>query len=234
MNKLTVTNLFIYPIKSTFRIPLEESKVAYDGLEHDRSFAIINNNDKVITGRENQDLFKIKTKVENDHLIFIADEQDKYELSFLKKEEQSKEVLIFTDRIDVKLINDEVNAWISKTIGEASQLVRIDETKRRKMKPKYNGKDGDFIDFKDASAIHLISEASIKELNKNLDEPVTIHHFRPNIVIKGDEAYSEDLWKKVIIGECEFEVAVKTARGPMITIDQDTREKNKTQEPLKT
>ena len=74
-NKLMVTNLFIYPIKSTFRIELEESEVKPDGLKHDRTFAIINDNNRIITARENQNVFKIKTKVENDAVILTTDKQ---------------------------------------------------------------------------------------------------------------------------------------------------------------
>lgn len=235
MNKLTVTNLFIYPIKSTFRIPLKESDVEYEGLKHDRNFAIINNSNKIITAREQKNLFKIKTEIENNTLIFSADQQEKYKFSLLKKENESpKEALIFKDPINVKLINNDINTWISKIVGEATQLVRIDEGNRRKMKAKYKGRENDFIDFKDASAIHLISESSINELNKNLDTPVTIHNFRANIVIKGNKAYEEDNWKKITIGECEFEVAVKTGRCKMITINPDTQAIDKNAEPLKT
>jgi len=66
-----ITNLFIYPIKSTFRIRLKESQVEYEGLKNDRTFAIVTNNGKILTARENKNLFKIKTTIENDKLIFL-------------------------------------------------------------------------------------------------------------------------------------------------------------------
>lgn len=232
MSKLEVTNLFIYPVKSTFRIQLEESEVKYDGLKNDRKFAIVNNENKIITARENKNLFKLKTKIELDKLIF-QDNLEKNEYSLQTIEQQEKEVMIFKDQVIVKLVNHEINDWISKTIEEPSQLARI-EDRKRKMKPKYNGKESDYIGFQDASAIHLISESSLKELNKQLKQPITIHHFRPNIVLKGNEAYEEDNWKRITIGTCEFEVAIKTGRCSMLTIHPDTQEIDKNKEPLKT
>lgn len=229
-----VTNLFIYPVKSTFRIPLKESEIEYEGLKNDRTFAIVNNKGKIITAREHKNLFKIKTTIENYQLIFQADGHEKYEYSLFKKEVVEKEVIIFNDEVNVKIVDDEINDWLSKIIGESAQLVMINEDKRRKMKPKFNGKENDYIGFQDASAIHLISESSLAALNKNLEIPVTMHHFRPNIVIKGNVAYEEDNWEKVKIGACEFEVAVKTGRCSMLTVNPDTQLIDKHKEPLKT
>jgi len=235
VSKISIVNFFIYPIKSTFRIQLVESEIDFFGLKHDRNFAIINSSNKIITARENKNLYKIKTEIEKGNLIFNTDKQGKIELSLLKNyEEEQKEVIIFKDQVSAKIINHKINDWISNIIGEPAQLIKIDEDKMRKMKPKYNGKENDFIRFQDASAIHLITESSIKSLNEKVEKPVTIHHFRPNIVIKGTKPYEEDDWKKVKIGTCEFEVAVKTARCPMITINPETIEKDAHQEPLKT
>jgi len=104
-----VTNLFIYPVKSTFRIPLKESEVAYEGLKNDRTFAIVNNKGKIITAREHKHLFKIKTTIENDKLIFQTDGHEKYEYSLLKKEAAEKEVILFNDQVNVKMVDDEIN-----------------------------------------------------------------------------------------------------------------------------
>ncbi|WKX75303.1 MOSC domain-containing protein [Zobellia laminariae] len=78
------------------------------------------------------------------------------------------------------------------------------------MKSKYNGKENDFISFSDISPIHLISEESLNDLNSKLESPVTIQNFRPNIVVSGCAAYEEDNWSSITIGDCEFEVTLKT------------------------
>lgn len=48
----------------------------------------------------------------------------------------------------------------------------------------------------------LLSEASVIDLNKRITRsPVNEHYFRPNIVVKGSDAYSEDTWDWIKIGE---------------------------------
>ncbi len=234
MNTLQITDLFIYPVKSTFRISLNQCVVEQDGFEHDRRFAIINEQGRIITARENNKLFKIKTKINADHLMILGQEELEFKIDLKNSNIQKKEVTIFKDLLSVKLVDHEVNAWLSNILEESAQLVCTDEINRRMMKLKYNGKETDSIGFKDASAIHLISEDSVKALNEQLDEPVSIDHFRPNIVIKGIDAYAEDNWKKLKIGDCQFDVAIKTARCPMININPNSQEININKEPLKT
>ena len=102
------------------------------------------------------------------------------------------------------------------------------------MKAKYNGKENDLISFSDISPIHLISEESLKDLNSKLESPVTIENFRPNILLSGSTAYEEDNWSSVKIGDCEFDVTLKTPRCILTTIDPITTKVDSKQEPLRT
>lgn len=234
MNKISTTSFFIYPIKSTFRISLNESEVEFTGLKYDRHFAIINKKNKIITGRENQQLLRIRTVIDNGTLTLFTPEEGKITISLLDSHKEERQVGIFSDQTFAEIINHELNDWLSNILGESVQLVKVNEKKQRKMKSKHNGKENDFIGFQDASAIHLITASSLQNLNEQLEKPVSIHHFRPNIVLKGTKPYEEDHWKRVKIGACEFEVAIKTARCAMITINPETVAKDKQQEPLKT
>lgn len=48
----------------------------------------------------------------------------------------------------------------------------------------------------------LMSEASVTDLNTRISRsPVNEHYFRPNIIVKGSAAYSEDTWDWIKIGE---------------------------------
>ena len=47
------------------------------------------------------------------------------------------------------------------------------------------------LSYPDASPYMVMSEASVELLNTHLKKPVSVHNFRPNIVISGCEANSE-------------------------------------------
>jgi uncharacterized protein YcbX len=69
-------------------------------------------------------------------------------------------------------------------------------------------------------------------LNQRLEVPVSMDRFRPNLVFSGGEAYAEDQFKQLQIGEVEFQVVKPCARCVLITVNQQTGEKGK--EPLAT
>lgn len=61
----------------------------------------------------------------------------------------------------------------------------------------------------DASSYMLMNKASVDQLNYHLIEPVKPLQFRPNFVVEGPEAYQEDTWKWVRIGD---DVILKNVR----------------------
>ncbi|MEM1327556.1 MAG: MOSC domain-containing protein [Bacteroidota bacterium] len=233
MSKAAISHLFIYPVKSTFRISLTVSEVNNKGFKNDRIFAILNRQRQIITAREHPQLFAIKTRLDNDKLIFQTDADTAIEYP-IAQQGTAQNAILFNSSIHVETIQHKVNNWLSDVLGESVQLVRMSEAQHRSIKPKYNGKAGDYIQFQDAAPIHLLSTSSLRALNEKLDQPVSIHHFRPNIVVEGSEAFAEDHWKQVIIGECAFDVAVKTARCTMTTIHPETQTIHHQQEPLRT
>ena len=53
-----------------------------------------------------------------------------------------------------------------------------------------------------------------------------MRRFRPNIVVDNCEAFAEDSWKKIQIGEVVFRVAKPCSRCIMTTVDTDTGKKS--------
>ncbi len=58
--------------------------------------------------------------------------------------------------------------------------------------------------------------------------------FRPNLVIEGAEAFAEDGWKRIRIGDIEFHLLKACARCILTTIDPATGERSADREPFAT
>ncbi len=58
--------------------------------------------------------------------------------------------------------------------------------------------------------------------------------FRPNLVIEGAEAFAEDNWKRIRIGDMQFELLKPCARCILTTIDPATGERSPDREPFAT
>jgi uncharacterized protein YcbX len=99
------------------------------------------------------------------------------------------------------------------------------------MDPRYAVQE-ESVSFADGMPYVMIGQASLDDLNGRLSDPVGMDRFRPNLVFSGGEAYAEDQFKQLQIGEVEFQAVKPCARCVMITVNQQTGEKGK--EPLAT
>lgn len=71
------------------------------------------------------------------------------------------------------------------------------------------------VGFQDAYPLHILNLASVHDVGRKLEKGsplIGALNFRPNIVITGGNAYEEDAWKKIRIGEYEYHVACRTVR----------------------
>jgi uncharacterized protein len=236
--KITVSEIHIYPIKSTAGISLEQSKIEKIGLVQDRRRAVVSvEKNRILTARENQKLFAIRTQV-LEHELLLTSPNSSLHVPL---------VPTGNDRVHVKLWAEEnhpgirhtreVDDWFSEQLGEDCFLIFMDGNCQREfptgMASGYTGLPGDTVSYADDYPILVASEASLADLNSHLETPVTMKHFRPNVVLRGCEAFEEDTWTKFRIGECEFELAQQCPRCVMTTIDPETGIKHK-HEPLKT
>ena len=46
----------------------------------------------------------------------------------------------------------------------------------------------------------MVSDDSLEAVNRELETPVDVRTFRPNVLIEGCPAFEEDLWNNVKIG----------------------------------
>ena len=90
--------------------------------------------------------------------------------------------------------------------------------------------------FADLTSAHLLNKKSVDDLNERLkvkDVQVSIHNFRPNIVLE-TTPYAEDEWDWVKIGDVVFQLVKPCTRCVLTTINPETGIKNEQAEPLKT
>jgi hypothetical protein len=80
----------------------------------------------------------------------------------------------------------------------------------------------------------VISEASLDALNARSSQRSTMDQFRTNLVVSGTEAFAEDSWKRIRIGDVEFLSVKPCSRCILTTVSPKTAEFNALKEPLAT
>ncbi|GAP51255.1 MOSC domain-containing protein, partial [Streptomyces azureus] len=102
--------------------------------------------------------------------------------------------------------------------------------------PEY-ARPGETVSFADGFPLLLTTTASLDALNAliaqgdHADEgPLPMNRFRPSVVVAGTDAWAEDGWSRLAIGDVSFRVAKTCGRCLVTTTDQGTGERGR--EPL--
>ena len=227
-----ISEINIYPVKSLAGISLNESKIERRGLEFDRRWMLIDENNKFLTQREFPKMATVKTEILSDGLQ-VSSDGNKLLISFAPQSNETETVKIWSARCKAKIYEDAINEWFSDILQTNCKLAVMPEQTQRKVNYFYAVQKDDHVSFADGYPFLIIGENSLKDLNSRLKEDLPMNRFRPNFVVADSEGFAEDSWKKLKIGETIFHVVKPCARCVMTTIEQSNGEKQGI-EPLKT
>ncbi|MDX1700203.1 MAG: MOSC domain-containing protein [Melioribacteraceae bacterium] len=233
MSSHTLSQIFIYPVKSLPGISMETSKVEERGLKYDRRWMLVNKENKFITQRFYPNMVFIDVKIDSENLSFAHKSKSipKLKVSLNRPPQLTGNVQIWDDYCQAMIYSKEINDWFSEAIDAECKLVYMPEVTQRKTSTEYFKKSKD-VSFADGYPYLIIGEKALEYLNSKLDKPVKMIQFRPNLVFSGGKEHEEDEWKEVKIGGINFAVVKPCARCVITTIDTEKGNKNK--EPLST
>lgn len=230
---LSVSQIYIYPIKSLMGLRVRSAKVEQRGIQFDRRWMLVDSANRFITQRQESSLVFLKTDIHEEELI-ITDRRSSssYNISLFPKIYKDKiQVIIWDDQVEAYELSTEANEWFSDILGKDVKLVFMPDDVKRPMNPEWS-LDDEHVSFADECPLLIVGESSLNDLNTKLSEPIEIFRFRPNIVVAGADPYEEFLWKDMKIGEYDFRGLKPCARCKVTTIDPLTSEEGR--EPLLT
>lgn len=223
-----VSRLMIYPVKSLGGIELKSVEVNPKGLGLDRRWMLVDPKGSMVTQRTHPLLSQIQTKLE-DTVLSLAIQGQLFEVPPAQGEALT--VKVWGDLVSARRVGGDISEKISSYVGQALELVWMGEQTIRPVESRPDTANKE-VSFADGFPFLIISEASLQDLNQRLAEPVTMKHFRPNIVVSNTAAFEEDTWKRFSIGDVCFINVKPCARCVMTTVDPLSGDKGK--EPLRT
>ncbi|XP_077993892.1 mitochondrial amidoxime-reducing component 1-like [Glandiceps talaboti] len=249
----TLEKIMLYPVKSCGGMSLTQGRCIIQGLQHeaqavkDRHWMIIDEENRFISIRHESKMVLISTSLSNDNKYLLLDAPgmstlqvaiDTNEVPTL--EQKVIDTRMYTDNTTGKYCGKEAADWVStflnrpgcKLIYADSDLTLRDaHTKTRAVKI---AKKGDLMAYQDDSAFNILSTASLEDLNSKLDVPVSYINFRPNFVVSGCEAFAEDSWKLIKIGDVVLRYVKCDQRCKLTVVDPETGKISDKNEPLTT
>lgn len=232
---LRLSALYRYPLKSGKGEVLQQVSLDKLGLEGDRRWMLVDEaSGRFLTQSAESRMSQLSALWNTSGgLTLSAPGHSSIDIALPASDAEQRGVTIWRDTLRVPDAGDAAGAWVSEFIGKPTRLVQVPEALARTTQAGY-GKDDDKVAFADGFPLLLIGQASLEDLSQRVGRPLEMLRFRPNLVIEGSEAFAEDGWKRVRIGDVEFRVVKSCARCILTTIDPQTGERSDDREPLAT
>ena len=228
-----VTTLAIYPIKGVRALYPIEASVERMGLEHDRRWAAIGADGRVLTQREHSALTHVCAHPVPGGLHLSSAGHGTVDAM---PSGGSAVLNIWGTEVATVAANDAASTWLSAVVGVPCTLVHQADPASRAVTPAL-ARPGDTVSLADGFPLLLAGTASLAAVNARLPPipgPVPMDRFRPNLVVETTEPWEEDTWSHVTIGSVRLRLASPCVRCTVITLDQDTGAPTPRKEPLRT
>lgn len=235
MNSMTLSQIWIYPIKSLPGISLDSAEIEVRGLQHDRRWMLVDQNNHFITQRDYPQMSLIEVGLEQFGIKVKAAEMPVLIIPWVDQEIETfdeVEVKVWNDTCQALHINSAIDNWFSEALGIDCQLVYMPDKTQREVDAEFTQRT-EITSFTDGFPNLLISEASLADLNGRLETPLSMSRFRPNLVVEGCEAFDEDTWRHFEIAGVDFYAVKACSRCAITTVDPE-QGKITSKEPLKT
>ena len=228
--RLTEINRF--PVKSCRGESVGSAVVEPWGLRGDRRWMVVDEHGAAITAREANRLVLLDPEITPYGLRVTAPDLPALDVSTPDPVAQTP-VSLWSSRLDAVPAGAEADAWFSKALDRSVHLVHLDDPRKRPTSPAYS-EPGDRVSFADGYPLLLATEESLAAVNDEVTvsghDPLPMTRFRPNVVVGGVEAWAEDDWRRIRIGDAVFRAVKGCARCVITTIDPDTAVRDK--EPI--
>ena len=229
---MKVSEINVYPMKSLGGISLNETVVEKRGFKNDRRFMLTDKEGEFFTQREFPKMAMLTVKLNEQNLEIFDSENKKIEVPFEFEKSQMQKVRVWQSVCDAIVLPETINEWLSDVLETKCRMVFMPDETEREINEKFRRND-EIVSFADGYPFLLIGENSLNNLNERLETTLPMNRFRPNIVVSGSEAFAEDRWKKIKIGETVFRSTKPCARCVITTIEQSVGAFDG-KEPLKT
>lgn len=261
-----ITELRIYPIKSCRGLTIPSAKLTSQGLHLDRQWMFVDEENKFVTIRQKPQMTLVNTSIDHDKellTVSIGDDTSKSisvplypTQDWLSQNAKPVTVNIWEYDTEAYMYTDpKIQELFREFIGEGKPVSLVMKDPHDERICQGNGAQEILgrkatVNFPDVLPLQIASESSLAELNSRLTgkghEAITVERFRPNIIIKGGEPWSEDSWKTVRIngstapganwlpsavagmtGAIDVDVAARCARCQVPNVDPDSAIKDK-------
>lgn len=238
---ISISGLYIYPIKSCGGIALDRSPIGMAGLHNDRRWMVVDAGGIFLSQRSHPAMARIRTELRDGYLIVTAPGQPRLDIPVDVIEDDDSvrtRVTVWRDEVDAVDEGDLAAQWFGALLGTPCRLVKVHPQSRRlasttrienwlaRHPVAENFPPHHIFAFADGYPILVANEASLAELNQKLaavrQSGVGMDRFRPNVVLSEFGAFDEDYTVLVSVGGVRLALVKPCVRCEIPNTDQST------------
>jgi uncharacterized protein len=216
----TISDLFVYPVKSCAGVRMKEVSIVPTGFAFDRNWMVVDAAGNFVTQREHPTLALVKPQLNGGITLTAPDMEPLHVPADASGEPVT--ISLFDEKHGAMATTPEADAWFSKYLGGSFRLVKCDPAKLRKGGVQYPVRDDAPTSFVDNYGVLVISQASHDALNQKLLQAVPMNRFRPNIVVAGVDEHEEDYFTNARCGDVGLRFVNPCYRCSLTSIDQQS------------
>lgn len=211
-----VSELYVHPVRALKPVRLTRPwDLNKHGFLHDKGMCMLfkGTNERLKhTSKGYEVLFSISLRYTDDFTKVILSHEDKPDLVIDLLEFKNLEY--YEVEVDPKgneycHVGDEASSWISGLLGKDIRLMFSPEKTQ-------SGKD---MIIQSLDPVLIIGESSLERFNKDVGLSAEMERFRPNIVSIGHEAYADESWDEVRIGDAVLSFDHRCTRCLITNVD---------------
>ncbi|MEM9172011.1 MAG: MOSC N-terminal beta barrel domain-containing protein [Pseudomonadota bacterium] len=229
---MTLQQIVEYPVKSMAGNTLREARVDAAGLAHDRRWMVVDSHGKFLTGRALSELPLFSAQAGTALTLQFAGETIQVEVP--GSDATHLAATVWQDTLSLPDAGDAAADWLSRHLNRSVRLVYKPDSVKRWLPQAKRQQADEEVSLADGYPLLAIGTASLAALNTRLDVPVTMAHFRPNLIIETQAPHIEDQWQEIDIDGLRFRVASPCSRCVFTTVDPLKGVRSEDGEPLRT
>jgi uncharacterized protein len=213
-----IKEIIVYPIKGMKGVSLPSTIVEQQGLQHDRRWMLINEENIFMSQRQHINMSAFVTYISYDHLIVKYD-NDELRIPFQPSSNENIDAIVWGNEVQGLEVSQEISKWFSAKLKTTCKLIKLVDHSRVKQIDAINSSTS--VSFADGYPILILGTASVLKLNEFCPEIIDANRFRANIIIETNKAHEEDNWKIVRNNHFKIQNIKPCVRCQVINIDQE-------------
>lgn len=227
---ISLSRLYVHPVKSLRGLQLSHAQAGSSGLAFDRSFMLAEPDGTFITARQYPQMVLFTPALLADGLFLAAPDGESATIRFDDFAPEAHPTEVWGNHFTALIAPPEINRWLSGYFQREVQLRWLGPqlTRRVNKHPEIP------LSFADGYPYLLVNEASFLDLQQRCPGSIKLEQFRPNLVVTGSPAWSEDGWQVIRVGDVIFDLVKPCSRCILTTVSTERGRKHPSGEPLST